>query len=272
MRDRFRFAGLAAALVAASCEGHRPLASSQPSCWEIPPWGFSVREQSLGRVDLLFVIDNSPSMGDAQSLLARAVTDLVNRLVNPDCLDVDNEVVGQSANGACPALQTPEFRAIHDMHVGVLTSSLGSRGSDQCVEPCTNPASTVGVDCHANDQGHLVDRGGTAGTQDESPIADEGSGDFLAWLPSGDIANGGASSPPNGVVALGGANSDSTGLITDFRRAVSGVHEHGCPFRATTESWYRFLVQPDPYASIVVPDGQHAVYQGVDDTILRQLQ
>src|SRR5512144_1995052 len=39
------------------------------------------------KIDLLFMIDNSISMSDKQAILRAAVPDLVNRLVNPICVD-----------------------------------------------------------------------------------------------------------------------------------------------------------------------------------------
>ena len=50
---------------------------------------------------------------------------------------------------------------------------------------------------------------------------------------------------------------------------VEGVHEHGCGFEAQNESWYRFLIQPDPYSQIVVTSNK-AAFQGIDATILLQ--
>jgi hypothetical protein len=47
------------------------------------------------------------------------------------------------------------------------------------------------------------------------------------------------------------------------------VHEFGCGFEAQLESWYRFLIQPDPYDDITVV-GTKAQLDGVDDVILRQ--
>src|SRR5262245_6710446 len=45
------------------------------------------RQTRVTKVDLLFMIDNSSSMADKQALLAQAVPDLVNRLVDPVCID-----------------------------------------------------------------------------------------------------------------------------------------------------------------------------------------
>src|SRR6266536_2613662 len=39
------------------------------------------------KLDLLLMIDNSASMADKHMILAQVVPDLVNRLVNPVCID-----------------------------------------------------------------------------------------------------------------------------------------------------------------------------------------
>jgi hypothetical protein len=54
-----------------------------------------------------------------------------------------------------------------------------------------------------------------------------------------------------------------------FQDMVVGVREFGCGFEATMESWYRFLVQPDPYLDIQ-RDGDRSTYVGTDETILKQ--
>jgi len=45
-----------------------------------------VKQQSIDKIDLLFAIDNSASMGDKQDLLALAIPVLVGRLLNPNCV------------------------------------------------------------------------------------------------------------------------------------------------------------------------------------------
>jgi len=46
-----------------------------------------VRDKVPNKLDLLMMIDNSVSMADKQHLLADAMQHLVNRLVQPRCLD-----------------------------------------------------------------------------------------------------------------------------------------------------------------------------------------
>jgi hypothetical protein len=59
-------------------------------------------------------------------------------------------------------------------------------------------------------------------------------------------------------------------LENDFTNLVIGVHAYGCGISSPLETWYRFLVQPDPYDSIVVGSDGLARWSGVDATIIRQ--
>jgi hypothetical protein len=209
------------------------------------------------KIDLLFMIDNSASMADKQVLLKEAVPDLVDRLVNPRCVDAQNPnvVVGTSTGGAC-ATGVLEFPAVHDLHVGIVTSSLGGRGSDNCA-PNNNPENPA-LDAHNDDKGHLIARGG----DDERPIADMAPSNFLAWYPP---TAKNQSGPRPAVTPL----EDPARFEADFQDLVSGVHQFGCGFEAQLESWYRFLVQPDPFSDIVVTN-QKAALVGIDDVILKQ--
>ncbi len=185
-----------------------------------------------GKVDLLFMIDNSASMGDKQELLRRSVPDLVRRLVAPNCVDGSGNVVGRSTNGICIS-GTLEFAPVTDLHVGVLTSSLGNRGGDTCSD--SNPRS--------NDRAHLVTRNAAG-----EPLPNAASG-FLQF-------------------GAGGITDVQT-LEDDISQLVGGVGGSGCGLEAQLESWYRFLVEPDPYEEIVVTDGVPELL-GTDATILKQ--
>src|SRR5437879_6297840 len=55
-----------------------------------------VRQSAIDKIDLLFAIDNSSSMGDKQKLFSEAVPDLIQRLLTPNCLDDNGNVVGQA--------------------------------------------------------------------------------------------------------------------------------------------------------------------------------
>ncbi len=47
------------------------------------------------------------------------------------------------------------------------------------------------------------------------------------------------------------------------------MHQFGCGFEGQLESWYQFLIQPDPWASITVTNG-NASRVGVNTTLLQQ--
>ena len=55
--------------------------------------------QAVSKVDLLFAIDDSLSMGDKQRLLANAVPDLLERLVVPNCVTAEGGLIGPSVGG-----------------------------------------------------------------------------------------------------------------------------------------------------------------------------
>src|SRR5262245_7821707 len=85
-----------------------------------------VKQQSVDKVDLLFMIDNSASMGDKQEILSKAVPDLITRLLTPNCVDDTdpNKVVGVVTDPTAPADKQcttgkPEFAPVHDMHIGI---------------------------------------------------------------------------------------------------------------------------------------------------------
>jgi hypothetical protein len=239
----------------------RPVSTEQPSI--NTNFTAVVHNQTVDKVDLLFMIDNSPSMGDKQALLAAAVPDMITRLVQPNCVDTNGNIVGVSdsgGNGTCTTGKV-EFPPVHDMHIGIVSSSLGGRGGDQCPDDATNPANPS-LSAHTNDNGELLNRGGVPGMPTvEMTATGINSDNFLSWFPN-DNANMGVTPPASAVTS-------SSTLISDFTTMVAGVHEHGCGFEAQNEAWYRFLVQPDPFSSIT-KNGTRATFSGIDNTILQQ--
>ncbi|HEX3770745.1 MAG TPA: hypothetical protein VHV30_07775 [Polyangiaceae bacterium] len=240
-----------------------------------------VNERPIDKIDLLFDIDNSASMGDKQDFLVKAVPDLLSRLVTPECLDAggnwNHTSVG--ADGTC-AMGRREFAPIQDMHIGILSSSLGSRLSTagkSSTPVC--PPSGVGdqikfpsgmvADRHNDDQGRLLDRSGNAMSPDDEatyrdvPLGAADPNHFLDWFPA---AASGAAAP----IAAMPAVTSVTDLQNDFEGLVAGVHQFGCGVESQLESWYRFLIQPDPYASLSVDSAGRAQWDGVDTTILEQ--
>jgi hypothetical protein len=248
----------------------------------------------LRKVDILFDIDNSASMGDKQAFLLQAIPEMVARLVTPRCVDESGNATGASVSpttGECPpGTGTAEFAPVTDMHIGVVTSSLGSRlgvvaGSGATAQYLCDPhapdiASISGamVNPFNDDQGHLINRTAPFGAGAPlGPAVDTAAastdpstpGGFLYWFPA--LGNGNAApvTPPAGNYTTVGTAGQSGTLVGDFTELVGGVGESGCGIESQLESWYRFLIQPDPYLTLVNDNGA-ATWSGVDATIIQQ--
>lgn len=176
-----------------------------PDDGDIPP------AVATNKLDLLVMVDNSRNTLEKQRYLADAVGWLL------------------AADGAGVAAT--------DIHVGFVTSSLGSHGAQGAKDVC------VTVD--DNDHAHLL------ATLRNTPSY-QNSG-FLAWGPS--------------------SQSDRALLVSQVQPSIDAATEHGCGYEASLEAWYRFLVEPDPYESVVVPGGDsRSVGMGTDATLLAQRQ
>jgi hypothetical protein len=267
MSRRINQGALVIAIVAASggtgagCLS-RPVESANPNLKT--SFTSVLHTSAIDKIDLLFDIDNSASMGDKQQYLQLAIPDLINRLINPNCVDpTTGDTVGQSTGGSCTTGQV-EFPAVHDMHIGILSSSLGPRlGDDGVCDPTAMaPTPFDNLSRHNDDQAHLLNRSLTYATDlssaTESAVAD-GSQGFLYWYPA-----------TNKTPATQGTPvTSSATLENDFTQMVGGVGVFGCGIESQLETWYRFLVQPDPYDSLTLVDN-HANWSGVDTTILQQ--
>jgi len=218
-----------------------------------------VRQQAVDKVDLLLAIDNSASMGDKQAILQAAIPDLVGRLLRPGCLDASGRPTGATADptkpreAQCPAGEEPEFAPVTDLHVGIVSSSLGGMGGTTCPEQE-----------RSNDKGRLLAR------TKSGPSPEVGAGNFLAWFP--DVpANANKPAPPRGI-------GDEKRFVKALQDLVVGVDQDGCGLEAQLESMHHFLVQPDPWDTIrleagKLPDGRdvtRASYAGLDETVLAQ--
>jgi hypothetical protein len=229
-------------------------------------FGTSVTSKVIDKIDILFDIDNSASMGDKQDYLKTAIPDLVDRLLNPTCVDAAGTEQNASVNGVCPSGQKPEFAPVHDLHLGIVSSSLGMRGGDVCGPTLAAQPPFGNVLAHNDDHAYLLSRTLTyddAGTGvTEGTLADVSQADpFLYWFP--------AASNPDDEAGVGVPIGDAGAFVTDFTNLVAGTGVFGCGIESQLETWYRFLVQPDPYASIAV-DGGAAAWTGLDTTILQQ--
>jgi hypothetical protein len=174
------------------------------------------------RIDLVFMLDDSVSMSDKHDVLKAAIPDLLNRFVNPVCIDrFGHTSQPVTADAPCPDEQNRQFAPVRDMHIGIVTSSLGSAD-------VPNPycAPTLG---DRNDSAHFV---GSLPRGASIPTSAQG---FLVWDPD-QKAN-----PPG--------QKDVSVLVDSFRGLVDAVGQKGCGFESQLESWYRLLVDPEPRLS-----------------------
>ncbi len=204
-------------------------------------------QSGVDKIDLLLVIDNSGSMADKQNILSKAVPDLVQRLVNPLCIDeatkTPTATQPPSPVDDCPAGADREFEPVLDIHIGIISSSLGGHGSEAC------PESYV-----VDDKAHLL----TRGPGDTVVPTYENKG-FLAWDPKGKL------DPPGEDII----EENGQGLVPALRDLVEGAGQEGCGYEAQLESWYRFLVDPAPYKTIGI-QSDAIVKVDVDEDLLAQ--
>jgi hypothetical protein len=238
---------VALATLGALAEGclDRPVAPTEPKTTNV--FVKLVPQNFVDKIDLLFMIDNSLSMKDKQLILEDAVPVLVERLVTPRCLDGQGNAIGKAdANGRCAA-GDPEFIPIKDIHIGVITSSLGNHGG----EHCTPMADDAAMGRTPDDRAELLPfvRPGLSLTS----WNDSG---FLAWDPGQD------KNLPPGEANLGM-------LIGDIRAQVAASGEIGCGYESSLEAWYRFLVDPEPPVSMSVVDNAN-VKGPVNGALLEQ--
>ena len=145
------------------------------------------------------------------------------------------KVGNRDATGKC-SVGEPDFQAVKDMHIGIVSSSLGSHGAPSTCDDAADVA-RMRTDPHNNDRGHLVTRGATASTP--------------------------------GFLAFTGGDADS--ITNPFKLMVTGIGQHGCGYEAQLESIYRFLIDPDPYDTLTVPVPlAPAVLAGTDSALLAQ--
>ena len=71
----------------------------------------------------------------------------------------------------------------------------------------------------------------------------------------------------DGVLTLGKGRD---ALIADTQALVLGIGENGCGLEAQLESTYRFLIQPDPWNSVVLDSNNQTRIQDTDTTLLAQ--
>lgn len=173
---------------------------------------------SANKLDLLLVVDNSANMPEKAAVFADSVRYLLEQLVQPPCIDEDGEITAPSGED-CPAGSAPLHAPLNDIHVGVITTSLGAYGAENtCVVDPNRP------DTFENDDGaHLA-----------------GSLQHGLNLPGGDF-----------LIRQPNSDQSLAEFLTDIDTHLVSAGEHGCGYEAPLEAWTRFLVDPAPYTRIV---------------------
>ncbi|MES1173175.1 MAG: hypothetical protein ABUL62_02510 [Myxococcales bacterium] len=215
----------------------RPIVPTQPTTTN--QFVDQIVQSSVNKIDLLFMVDNSASMADKQDILRAAVPVLVGRLVSPICLDASGAPTGVNSDptGKC-TVGTPEFPPIADIHVGIVTSSLGSHGGSVCA--AAGPSG--GQDNPVNDNAHLLGSVRPVGSNPSDPSAvfpianSWNNSGFLAWDP------GGKDTPPG--------TADASAFSSTFAEMIHATGQIGCGYEAQLESWYRFLIDPEPPVNV----------------------
>ena len=201
-----------------------------------------LRPSGVDKVDVLLMIDNSPSMLVKQQLLAEAVPLLAERLTAPQCVDAGGDPTGEQADesGHCAA-GAPEFKPIRDLHIGIITSSIGDHGSgDVCSDAqAAQDVQTGETPRQYDDLAQLLP---SVRPADDLPSWDNTG--FLVWDPRDQTQ---VDDPHPNLDATG---TDRDAFISAVQRQANSVGETGCGYEASLEAWYRFLVDPEPVLSL----------------------
>jgi hypothetical protein len=201
------------------------------------------------KIDLLFMIDNSSSMTDKQNILSAAVPDLVDALIDPRCIDpITDRTIASAMNGTCPPGSVLAFEPIKDIHIGIISSSLGGHGAQGVCEDAVDTR----LEPHNDDRGHLLTRG--SGGSTVPTFLNKG---FLYFNP-----------------ALSSTPGSKEAVAPRFVELVRGVGQHGCKYEASLEAAYRFLIDPEPFDKVAIDTSiggyGAAMLQGIDQTLLQQ--
>ncbi|WP_437576488.1 hypothetical protein [Sorangium sp. So ce887] len=246
---------------------NRPIATNEPRTTSTIVERLT--QSSVDKIDLLLAIDNSGSMADKQDILATAIPDLVQGLVNPRCIHKNGTEAPRtvsSPNEDCDPDFAREFEPVKDIHIGIISSSLGGYGSGACPQ---------GTSISNVDMAHLLARETEDDPTNNLPTyLDRG---FLAWDPDQKRGAGEPNVPDadDGEADIQGdtnADLNDTSLVQQLTAMVKGTGQSGCGFEAQLESVYRFLVDPDPYESIDILEDQDnvAVPVGTDPVVIEQ--
>jgi hypothetical protein len=193
--------------------------------------------RSIEAVDLLFVVDGT--MGDHAPFLAKAIPDVVRELIAPPCIDASGARVFVPSREPCPEGARRSMAPLESVHVGFITTNLGSLVPGVCSKPWQN------------------DRGRLVGSLERATdvVTHEGLG-FLKWEhPAG--------------------SGDLETFLARVEQLALRVGDAGCELAQPLEALYRFLADPAPPLDTVMTatcssGGACIVASGVDEILLEQ--
>lgn len=201
-----------------------------------------LRQTSVDKVDLLFMIDNSLSMASKQTLLAASIPMLVERLITPACVDGSGAPTGVNADASGNCSQgAPEFVPVRDLHVGLITSSLGDHGSNDVCSDAQN-AANIAAGAPASNYNDLAEL--LPSVRPDANLPSWNYSGFLLWDPRDQ------STVSDPHVNLGPNETDPTHFITAFSTQARAAGERGCSYESSLEAWYRFLIDPEPVSTL----------------------
>ena len=180
-------------------------------------------------------------MGDKQELLSEAIPDLIGRLVTPKCIDAFGNILGDSNAGTCTQ-GTLEFKPVPDIHIAIVTSSLGGLGSDVCPDDAPNPIHPELL--RLRQRSRLAFDQPFEQRRRAAPFL-RAFRIFLAWFPNVD-----ANARKSAADRAGDPTGSGTRSSTSFQSLVAGVGEYGCGFEAHSGKLVSGAVQPDPYGKV----------------------
>jgi hypothetical protein len=142
----------------------------------------------------------------------------VQHLLNPPCLDADGAAVAaQPASGsAACSTGSRAFAPVTDLHLGVITTSLGSHGGAVCAPGVADSAQQL------DDQAELI-------PAHRALVASYLSSGFASFDASGKTGD-----------------TDANVVSAEAAAMITAAGETGCGFEAPLEAMYGFLVDPEP--------------------------
>jgi hypothetical protein len=201
-----------------------------------------IRQTGLDKLDLLFMIDNSLSMTSKQTLLAASIPGFVERLITPTCVDGSGAPTGVNADASGNCSQgAPEFTPLRDLHIGIITSSLGDHGSNDICSDAANSANiAAGLPAsNYNDLAQLL-----PSMRPDANLPNWNNSGFLVWDPRDQ------SSVSDPHMNLGPTETDSAQFVAALSNQALAVGEQGCGYESSLEAWYRFLIDPEPVSAM----------------------